>query len=129
MSETSKLNVTISPYRKGLHYGNIIWAERNEGSAYYRVSRFAARGGRFPPNHPVGGDTFGEGSQGGSGENIKAFRARGYWASCFPEGDGITYQPLKGQSDEQCLKDAQECFGWTFAWQRGYEPETSHHDN
>lgn len=118
------MKVTISPYRKGLHYGNIVWAERDKGSSYYPVSRFAMRGGKFPPNHPVGGGSVGDG-QNGEGENIKAFRARGYWASCFPEGDGITYQPLNGQSDEQCMKDARECFDWEFSWQPGFEPATA----
>lgn len=39
------------------------------------------------------------------------FRARGYWASCFPEGDGICIRALQGQSVEQLAQDALECFG------------------
>jgi len=106
------MKVKVYPFREKSSMGNIIWAERDRGSAYYRISKFAARGGKFPADHPVGGPVYGESSQGGDGENIKRFRDRGYWASCFPEGDGITWKPLKGQSDKQCLADILECFGW-----------------
>ena len=110
-----KLKVKVYPYRKGLGMGNIIWAERDRGSAYYRVSRFAMQGGKFPPTHPVGGG-YGDGAQCGSSEAMTAFRLRGYWASCFPEGDGITWEPKAGQSDEQCIADIRECFGWDARW-------------
>ena len=46
----------------------------------------------------------------GTSDELAQFRARGYWASCFPEGDGITWKPENGQSDEQCLRDIRECF-------------------
>lgn len=107
------LKVKFFPYRRGLAHGNIVWAERDRGSDYYRVSKFAMKGGVFPPNHPVGG-THSEvdRSQMGSGEKIEAFRARGYWASCFPEGDGITFSHEDGRTDEQVVADIQECFGW-----------------
>ena len=110
------LRVKVYPFREKLGMGNIVWAERDRGSAYYRVSKFAGLGGKFPPDHPVGGNVYGEGSQGGSGENIKAFRALGYWASCFPEGDGITWKPLNGQTDEQCMADIKAAFGWDAHW-------------
>jgi len=111
------LRVKVFPYREKLGMGNIIWAERDRGSAYYRVSRFAMRGGKFPPDHPVGGTRHAtDGSQMGSGQKIAAFRERGYWASCFPEGDGITWKPERGQSDEQCIADIRECFGWDAVW-------------
>lgn len=114
------LQVKVYPYREKLGMGNIIWAERDRGSAHYRVSRFAGRNGVFPPDHPVGGNVYGEGLQGGlqggSGENIERFRALGYWASCFPEGDGITWAPLNGQSDEQCMADIKAAFGWDAHW-------------
>jgi hypothetical protein len=107
------MRVKVFPYRKGRSTGNIIWAKRNLGNSYYRFSKFRMIGGRFPSDHPVGGTRCAnDPSQLGSGEAIDAFRERGYWASCFPEGDGITWKPLREQTDEQCRKDIQECFGW-----------------
>jgi hypothetical protein len=111
------MKVKVFPYREKLAHGNIVWAERDRGSAYYRVSRYAGRNGRFAPDHPVApnAEVFGRepnGSQCGSSPKLDAFRARGYWASCFPEGDGITWKPERGQSDEQCYADIRECFGW-----------------
>jgi len=45
---------------------------------------------------------------------IDAFRDKGYWASCFPEGDGITFYSLDGpKDDEQVVKDIEGCFGFT----------------
>lgn len=109
------LKVKVFPFREKLGMGNIIWAERNQGSSYYRTSKFAMRGGKFPPNHPVGGG-YANDAQVGTGENINAFRELGYWASCFPEGDGITWRPLNGQSDEQCMEDVKAVFGWDAQW-------------
>lgn len=116
-------NIKVFPYREKLAHGNIIWAERDRGSAYYRVSRFAGRNGKFTADHPIApnGDVMGSsagGSQGGDGPKLQAFRDRGYWASCFPEGDGVTWKPLNGQDDDQCLKDIRECFGWDVQWER-----------
>ena len=71
------INVTVTPYGDGC-FGNVIWCERNRGSA----------------------------------ESIKKFRALGYWASCFPEGDGMAYEPLNGQDYEQCVADVKISFGW-----------------
>ena len=82
--------------------GNILWC-----------GRYPMRLGRFPKAHPVGGTHDQSDSlQKGTGENIQSFRARGYWASCFPEGDGITWRPLDGQTDAKCIADIRECFGW-----------------
>lgn len=109
------MKVKVYPFREKAGMGNIIWAERDQGSAYYRTSKYVMRAGKFPPNHPVGGGDAGD-AQGGTGDNIKAFRALGYWASCFPEGDGITWKPLNGQSDEQCMADIKLVFGWDCSW-------------
>lgn len=107
------MKVTFFPYRPKICGGNIIWAERDRGSEYYRVSKFQMQGGAFPADHPVGGTRDEkDGSQMGSGEKIEAFRARGYWASCFPEGDGITFSHEDIRSDERVIADIQECFGW-----------------
>lgn len=116
-TKPAPLKVKVYPFRKGAGMGNIIWAERDRGSAHYRVSRYAMNAGRFPPDHPVGGTFHAtDSSQCGSGSTIEAFRAKGYWASCFPEGDGITFEPKACQSDEQCLADIIECFGWDATW-------------
>jgi hypothetical protein len=114
--DKAALKVTVYPYREGLGMGNIIWADRDRGSAYYPISKFAMRNGKFPPDHPVGGGSNIGSSQSGDSEKMAAFRARGYWASCFPEGDGITWKPEAGQDDQQCIKDIRECFGWDAKW-------------
>ena len=114
--EVPALKVKVYPYREKLGMGNIIWAERDQGNAYYRVSKWAMRGGKFPPGHPVGGGSNPASSECGDGPKIVAFRERGYWASCFPEGDGITWRPLNGQDDEKCMADIKECFGWDASW-------------
>jgi hypothetical protein len=36
------------------------------------------------------------------------FREAGYFASCFPEGDGICFRPLKDQSYDQIESDIRE---------------------
>ena len=90
--------VGFYPYVHGVGMGNLMW-----------VGKWPMRSGRFPPGHPVGGGT-GDSSEIGASEGIEAFRARGYWASCFPEGDGITWKPTAGQSTEQALIDVRECF-------------------
>ncbi len=107
------MKVKVFPYQEKIGMGNIIWAERDRGDSYYRASKYERRNGKFPPGHPVGGTRHvSDYSQLGSGTKIDAFRDRGYWASCFPEGDGITWRPLHGQSAEQCVSDILECFGW-----------------
>lgn len=65
-------------------------------------NRHPMRGGKFPLGHPV------------SSEMMVSFRSRGYWASCYPEGDGITFYRLDGPKDDrQVIKDIEECFGFT----------------
>jgi hypothetical protein len=116
----------VYPWRPGLGHGNIIWAERSRGDAYYRVSQFGGRNGKFPLTHPVapGSPVFNltrDTSEAGDGPMLDAFRARGYWASCFPEGDGITWKPRDGEerSDEQSLADIRACFGEQCRWSYG----------
>lgn len=87
-------------------------------------------GGKFPKSHPChddpkptvmgkyrrkkpGSDEWQDmpGEQPESETALGLFRSRGYWASCFPEGDGITFEPLRDQSDDQVVADIAECFG------------------
>lgn len=68
-------------------------------------THYPMKGGKFPFNHPV------------SKETIDSFRARGYWASCYPEGDGITFYSLNGpKDDQQVVKDIEECFGFVVSF-------------
>lgn len=92
--------------KKGVHSGNIMWSPA-----------VPMRGGKFPPSHPASpGSEFGNGAgdgQLGTSEKMAAFRERGYWASCFPEGDGITMETRNDQSPEKVASDIAEVFGWT----------------
>lgn len=99
------LTTRIIGYVEGVRYGNIIWPKA-----------WPMQNGKFPKSHPVGGGFCDSGDgQCGNSEAMKLFRQRGYWASCFPEGDGITWKPLSGQSLEQVEADVKECFGWNVA--------------
>lgn len=92
--------------------GNILW----EGA-------WPMKHGIFPAGHPCAAGTGtsehpwgnGHGPQFGSGDDLEAFRSRGYWASCFPEGDGICFQFSAGQTPEQVKYDIKACFGWQVA--------------
>lgn len=93
----------------GVGYGNIMWP-----------GAFPMRGGRFPAGHPcAAGMRGGIDVQFGTSAALTEFRGRGYWASCFPEGDGITMKVGNGQSPEQVAKDIAECFGWEVVIKRG----------
>jgi hypothetical protein len=107
---------------KRLSSANIIWSERDQGDSYSPTSRFAMRAGKFPPTHPCApfddSSPLGGSSQIGSSKRLTAFRERGYWASCFPEGDGITlkwwddFSAPSEKTPEQVMQDIRECFGW-----------------
>lgn len=85
------------------HTGNILWH-----------GKFPMRGGRFPSDHPCSSKDGGadKAVQFGTSPSLDKFRNRGYWASCFPEGDGITFTTLKQQSYDTCKRDVINCFGW-----------------
>lgn len=106
---------------KRLSTANIIWSDRDRGSDYYRVSVHAMRNGKFPVTHPCAPfdeDAPRNSLQMGGSKRLTAFRQRGYWASCFPEGDGITlkwWEDVPEPSDktaEEVVKDIRDCFGW-----------------
>lgn len=113
---------------KRLSTANIIWADRDHGDAYYRVSRFAMRAGRFPANHPCApfhDPKPNNAGMCGDSDTLIKFRERGYWASCFPEGDGITLKwwddvpaPVE-KTREEVMRDIEECFGWTITNKNG----------
>lgn len=89
----------------GLWSGNVMFP-----------TRYPARNGRFPADHPcaAGSLVFGTvgDSQCGDSPTLQSFRAKGYWASCFPEGDGITMKTKNDQHSKQVMADIREVFGW-----------------
>lgn len=112
---SARVVVGFYPYREGVASGNLMWP-----------GKFPQRRGWFPREHPAAGGTkfCSDGAmQIGQSPVLAAFRARGYWASCFPEGDGITWKPLHGQSDEQALADARACFtDWRIVERGEFQP-------
>jgi hypothetical protein len=87
---------------------------RGNANIYWK-GFYPARGHLFPADHPAapnspvfGGLT----DQCGSSDSLLRFRALGYWASCFPDGDGITLNPLEGRDAEKVAQDIRDCFGW-----------------
>lgn len=82
--------------------GNIMWQ-----------GKFPMSYGVFPKDHPVSpGKARLENnySENGNSECMQKFRALGYWASCFPEGDGIVFKHEETKTDEQLMADVRECF-------------------
>lgn len=85
-------------------YGNIIW-----GGAW------PMRGGKFPKPHPCAGNpqpTVFANPETHGDDPLGRFRARGYFASCFPEGDGIAFDPPAGRTVVEIIRDIEECFGF-----------------
>lgn len=98
-------------YRDGkmIGTGNIIWPKK-----------YPMRGGVFPIDHPCapGKAPMDDTGQFGSSDALSTFRALEYWASCFPEGDGITMKPPPNKSDENVVADIERTFGWTVKLER-----------
>src|ERR1017187_6034120 len=94
---------------------NIIWCERDRSSAYYRTSRYCEKNGKFTADHPAAPDSdtrMDDHCQIGKSPALEKFRALGYEASCFPEGDGISLTPPEGKTKEQAAQDVRDCFGF-----------------
>lgn len=72
------------------------------------------RGGKFPKDHPCAGAAkpFCFESPAADDSPLGRFRSLGYWASCFPEGDGITMKAPDAKTPEQVMQDIRDCFGW-----------------
>lgn len=74
-------------------------------------------GGKFPKSHPFSDCpepfTFMRDPCPTSSDRLTLFRKAGYFASCFPEGDGVTIQRLKGQSNDQLIEDICRILGIT----------------
>jgi len=44
--------------------------------------------------------------------SLEKIREEGYWASAFPEGDGIVFTSNLNKNSDEILSDFQECFKW-----------------
>jgi hypothetical protein len=75
-------------------YGNIMWEKSlGQSDSTHPVSSIGAN----ETDHP-----------------LEKFRALGYFASCFPEGDGIAIEDLSGcKTPEEVATDIETCFGWS----------------
>ena len=117
--------------QKGVFSSSVLWDTKHP-----------MRGGKFPPSHPcadnakpmVSGpyrtkkpdatewtEVPGETTTGDTA--LDKFRMRGYWASCFPEGDGMTID-VGGRTEAEVVADIRECFGWKIANSTNTEGET-----
>lgn len=111
MSDTKKGQHTPGPWvavaHRGVAYGNILFP---------LGLRHGMRGGKFPTAHPCSANpvpvVFGRADQPETTDPLGLFRSRGYMASCFPEGDGIAFDPPLGRTKVQIEADIAECFGF-----------------
>lgn len=66
-------------------------------------------GGMFPKTHPFidcpKPFTFAHDPCPESNDRLSQFRRAGYFASCFPEGDGVTIRRGLEQSNDQLIED------------------------
>jgi hypothetical protein len=69
---------------------------------------YPMREGKFPKLHPFIDNpepfTFSANPPHGE-DRLSKFRQAGYYASCFPEGDGLSFKPLHGQDNERIKQD------------------------
>lgn len=95
----TELRVKVLHYKPGFAYGNIMFL----GGRCWPM-----RGWKFPKEHPFSDNpeptTFTHTPPMGD-DDLSRFRQAGYYASCFPEGDGISFQPLAGQDEAQIELD------------------------
>jgi hypothetical protein len=99
MSKSDKLTFKYFHRVPDKAHGNLMWYDL-----------FPMRGGTFPKDHPIEGarmivisDDYVE-----DGSKFFKLRQRGYYVSCFPEGDGMVIDGLVDQSPEQVVKDIEE---------------------
>lgn len=90
-------------YQLKLGYGNISTNLMFIGETFKMI------GGKFPKTHPFidcpEPFTYSVDPCPESDDRLSLFRRAGYFASCFPEGDGITIQRYKNQTDTQVIED------------------------
>lgn len=97
------MKATIHIGADGVCYWNLLWS-----------GRWPRRGGTHPSPHPCHenpkpmawrGDIIPE-----SSDPLGRLRSRGYFASCFPEGDGLAFRPPANKTLAQVELDFKECF-------------------
>jgi hypothetical protein len=72
----------------------------------------------FPPHHEYKGNLLWNASDGIGRESeistsLNQLRELGYWASAFPEGDGVTFTEDSGKKrNDELVLDVRACFGW-----------------
>jgi len=95
-----EIGVIVSYYHSFPNaFANILWDKK-----------YPMNAGKFPKDHPCAGTGTFE-LEMGNCPQLVSFRERGYWCSCFPEGDGIVLD-TKGNDAETVAKDIRESFGW-----------------
>lgn len=100
---------------KPLSYWNLKWDHVTLGIRHQRWDP-KKRLFMFAPPHPCHENpvptVWGREEQPNTNDPLGRLRARGYLASCFPEGDGISFEPPQGRSVDQVADDFLECFGF-----------------
>jgi hypothetical protein len=95
-------------------YGNVIWAKRP--GVRERYLHWSIKKQTFVEPHPCAGNpkptVFNREQQPETDDPLGKFRARGYLASCFPEGDGMSFDPPPGRTEDEVERDLVECFGF-----------------
>ncbi|WFF42121.1 hypothetical protein EVC62_11740 [Salinicola endophyticus] len=72
----------------------------------------------LPPHHEYTGNLLWDasdviGRETEIGESINQLRGLGYWASAFPEGDGVTFTEDSGRKDtDELARDVKSSFDW-----------------
>ncbi len=100
---------------KALYYPRL---QHGYGNVTFAGAAFPQRGGKWPAAHPCSANpkplVWSREDQPLSDDPLGRLRARGYMASCFPEGDGIAFDPPDGWTDESVRRDFSECLGFEF---------------
>lgn len=79
-------------HQKENFYGNIMWGKGP---------------GMGSEGRPVNSES------GHFDNSISKFRGLGYYASCFPEGDGMAIKDeSESRSPDEVARDITSCFGW-----------------
>ncbi len=99
------MRVTIRHGAPGVCMSNILWRR------YWPERR-----NPFPTAHPCTGNpkptVFVGDEVPDTNDPLGLFRKRGYFASCFPEGDGIAFRPPEGKTEKEIEEDVRQCFGF-----------------
>ena len=103
------MKVKIIHRNKEAHYfGNILWANRK--------NKYKMKNGVWLSPHPCAGNPKPLMLEGEcypiADDNLTRFRQLGYYASCFPEGDGISFSPPTDKTATETEQDITNCFGF-----------------